>query len=366
MRLFFRVAALAQFALLAAACSGGNSPSLPAREPLSQTQVNSQAQIREAGAPRFTATQLPAGFVPLAIMRNGRIAGYVGNDAAVYFHGSIRDLGTYPGASARALFVNSSGVAVGFAYGMDSPGSRAVLFSHGTVQDLGRLPAAPGQPPNDSDAAEVISDNGAIYGQSSPAEQLGDCPQLAKFVPGQEPTALRPTPAPGAFKAFVARGIIQDINATGEFAVYRCFGDAPFGPLAAIGFDIRIHFQFHGRAAAATVINDRGDFAGYVGSGKWDAPFQTYWQVYLQTSSTLKLLPIRGEYQTDVTGLNDRDEMIAGGFLYEHGTLYDLQDLLPGFGSIAPVRGLSNDGSFVVWGSSSGRYYLVTPSGSKP
>ncbi len=382
MRLFLPLAVLAQLALFAASCSsGGNSASLPAQEMPMQAQgtarVPMQAQALLSSAPHFTVTKLPAGFVPSAVMRGGRIPGSFGKNAAIYYQGSIRNLGTYGSESAAAAFVNRWGDAVGGAGPIDGvPGTgRALLFSHGTVQDLGRLPD--GDPYNSS-AASVISDNGAIYGESSYPGDLG-CPQLVKFVPGQKPTALLPS---GSFP-FQGQGNIEDITPWGEFTVDRCFGDAPYGPLAALGLGTTIDWKFNGRAAAATAINDRGDFAGFIGSGAWDALFQTHWRGFLQISGTRQVLPLLGGYNDmRVTALNNSDEMIGTldcdaaspcsgpgtAFLFENGTEYDLANLLPGFarGSTFLIPGLANNGSFVIekFATSGSSYYLVTPSTS--
>lgn len=101
--------------LVLAGCAGGNGgiAALPAsHSPTSNTKA-SQLAVEASADLKYVLEPLPSGFVPYAIMRNGRIAGSQGVNAAIYYRGRLASLGTYEGGSSVARFVNDRGDAVG-------------------------------------------------------------------------------------------------------------------------------------------------------------------------------------------------------------------------------------------------------------
>jgi hypothetical protein len=318
-------------------------------------------------APLYTSVHLPSNFVPTAIMRDGHIPGSVGSNAAIFYRGTIRTLGTYLNESASARFVNASGDAVGTS--SNGSAQRALLFAQGHVTDLGHLPNT-SSATYTINAAEAIGDGGAIYGFSTFEGDLGAA-DIVKFSLVHAPVRL-----PSA-NSLAAQGDVTDINHSGVYTITRGFGDAPFGPLAASGQYGSFAFIFGLRASAGAGINNYGHVAGYidpVNEPYGNAPPFVYWKSLLRAGSSLTILPyLSGKNVMQATGINDRDE-IAGSakcmaplscsdsaFLYTGGHVYSVAKLLPALftGPVVVLPGLSNNGDFIL--NTTTGYYIAKP-----
>lgn len=363
---FARTMGALALTLVFVSCGGGShSNTIPAT-------VQSQPSIAGDRAYRwlhYVAHPLPANFVPSAIMRNGRIPGSFGKEAAIYSHGRIYQLGSFNGASTTALFVNDRGEAVGSALQTGALGPSALLFANGSILKLQPQPTGTNGP-YVYNAATVISDTGAIYGTSDFQADSG-FPETVRFSPNH-PAVRLPTESGQAI------GPISDINRYGRFAYQHSFGDAPFSPLAALGNGLSYTFLFGQRGSGATSINDLGHVAGYI--DPVDEPYYTLpgyvpdWKAFVKTGSSLTILPyLQGTTIMEATGLNNGDAAVGSAgcqwyeltcparvFVYTHSRLYDAARLLPTLFSspVSLLPGLSDDGAFVVMKGST--YYLVS------
>lgn len=94
----------------------------------------------------------------------------VGQDAFLYFRGTLSDLGTLGGAIACGKGINSPGQVVGYSTLTgtinDVENNHAFLYAHGVLHDLGTLTGPDPLGSNDS-AATAINDAGQVTGYSS-------------------------------------------------------------------------------------------------------------------------------------------------------------------------------------------------------
>jgi hypothetical protein len=364
--------------ILFVSCSGTQSNTIPATV---QSQAVAGRHVSDASvmagdrayrALHYVANPLPANFVPSAIMRNGRIPGSFGKQAAFYQHARIYQLGSFKGLNTTALFMNDRGEAVGYA----GPLVDALLFANCTIVELQPQPTGP-DGPYVTNVATAISDTGAIYGNSN---FLTGFYETVQFSPHHAAVRLPDQPV-GLTEAI---GFIDDINRSGTFAYQHTFGDAPVPPVGAVGKGLLTSYPFNQRASGATSVNDHGTVAGYidpVDEPYTDAPDFPNFKAFVRAGGSLTILPyLPGATIMEATGLNNHDDAVGstgcqwdalpllgrpgclgGVFVYTHGKLYDAAKLLPTLFSspVSLLSGLSDHGEFVVMKGST--YYLVSP-----
>lgn len=338
------------------ACAGGGTATVPAvRQP------------QTASGPRFTASALPAGFVPQAMMHDGEIAGAQGTAAAIFSNGRVSVLPSLPGATnAVALWVNSRGHAVGYT-AFDSPTHPlvATLFAGGTARNLN-----PQAPARQAEAADVIGEQDQIYGTSDTVDFLNSL-DLVRFMPAGGYTHLSPV------NGQRAAGFIYDINDSGRFAGYEWPEEIPFnlGTQAMTGQNLAVALSptdFF--TSVNTAIDNAGDVAGYVDPSNSTFNTSGEWQAFVRTrnGTSTFIPPLAGSTNMIPAGINNRGDVVgtsnpfgtnAAAFFYTKGAVYDVGSrstpALDGVETV--VHGLSNSGRFVVQTQSG--YYLVHATG---
>lgn len=346
----------APLVLAVASCTGGgNSAAIV-------PQGNTVAQKMGSG-PRFSAVALPAGFTPRAIMRDGQIPGQMGSAPAIFSNGRITPLPTLPGADQSVvLWANSRGDAVGFSeFSARFPHTdAATLFSNGTARDL--------DPSGQAEIAQVIGEQGQIYGQSGSPGFL-ESPDLVRFTATGGAVKLSP------INGVRAAGTFSDINSSGHFAGTELENSCcPVGDEAMSGSALSIALlPVNVFTSFATAIDNSGDVAGYEDlSNNTFEPSGT-WTGFIRTKRRTTFLPfLPGAAQTQPTGLNDRGDIVGNSsgangenatvFFYSHGAIYDVSArVTPSLTGLQALHGLSNENSFIVQAASG--YYLITVTG---
>lgn len=324
------------------------------------------AQQAANATPRFVAVPLPRDFVPHAIMRDGQIPGSFGRNAAIYAHGSVRDLGSLPGSdSSAALWANSRGEAAGISF-FSPPHPvplAATLFSGGSVRNLSSQ-----APAHQAESVDVIGNREQLYGTSDPEDWL-DTLDLVLFSPTGGHVHLN------AVNGQRAAGFISDINNSGHVAGYELASFGGFdnvGSQAAIGFDLSLTpLNLNVFTSVATAINDSEDVAGYVDPSNSQVETSGTWTGFVRSRNATKFLPfLPGSTQMKPSGINDRGDVVGTStgqfgadftvFVYTHGVVFDaLKRTTPALNATQLLHGLSNQGAFVV--QTEAGYYLVQP-----
>lgn len=355
-----RLSYVLPMAMCMASCGGGGGGAVPS------TSIDAASAI--VHGPRYAAVRLPRDFVPYAMMRDGRVTGSVGRDAAIFFRNRITKLGTFGSEFSTATFVNAHGDAVGFSM-VDpsvtiSPPGRALYFSGGSVQELHGLPGS------DFSAARAIDDDGDIYGGSGSKDNSFGPRSLTLVRFSRSGIAAATSPSIVYNDESDQRFIW--INSRGDFVATRAGNGGPTLDLGFEGHGSTIApILASARASTGIGVNDDGDVVGAIArqTSPHGEPVGT---TYIRTGTSTRYLPsLANLHQTQSApiGINDRDDVVGTvftatqsvNFVYTHGKMYALASLLN-----APLtlflgpHGVSNDGAFIAQ-SSDNAYYIVEP-----
>lgn len=361
------------FLLLAAIGNGGCSGSSGSEQlPPYQQVAPSASAIDFMGrghAMKFTATALPEGFRPVAIMKDGAIPGSIGDHAAVFSDGRLRILKDDPECSIgeksygfinTATSVNRDGEVVGYCnyQGASQLVGLALYYKNGKAKAL------PSYDPHGYLVSSMsINDWGIIVGAVSISGATTS--SLLRFYRDG-------TPATNFSWAF-NWGYINTINDNNEVVNNQLgpYGCDCVATMTSITGNVTILFpEVSGRCGSqGNWINDRNDVVG-----GYACPTQQE-QAFIYSGGVATYLPAPA---TEATGINDAGDIIgaeaSGLFLYRNGILNSISP------DITPQRpytvftngctgncleepylgGLSKHDEFIA--AAGPRFYFVTPS----
>ncbi|HWE93209.1 MAG TPA: hypothetical protein VG269_04480 [Tepidisphaeraceae bacterium] len=292
--------------------------------------LNTAAVRGGIAAPTYTMTDLGALMSvsyswATGINNSGQVVGYFGvngdNHAFLYSGGTVQTLDALPGDNINgASRINSSGQVIGTSGVLGDPNvNHAFLYSAGQLQALGTLGGA-------TSSASGINASGQVAGSS--------------------------TDAAGYQQAFLySGGVMQNIAATypqtnSDAAAIndggQVVGNVDFGNSGVQGFLYTGGtMQFLGSLGGSVTIPEGMNNAGQVVGGSTVTPGEFDYQAFVYSDGKMQPLGTLGF----AYGINDSGEIVgesdvvgqgaADGFLYDNGTLYDLNDLiskpLPGY-----------------------------------
>jgi probable HAF family extracellular repeat protein len=277
--------------------------------------------------------------------------------AFLYSNGQITDIHQLGTFNSIGVAINDQGQVAG-QYDAGGASERSFIYANGTMQDIGSLGGL-------TTRAEGINASGTIVGY------------------GQD--------ASGTYRAFTyANGTIKDLgilnnNNIGAYAVNNA------GMVAGVNFDNRNAWVYDGTHITyitksgytlnPTAIDSSGDV---VGEG-YDQHQNIRAFIYNAGSGTVDILgTLAGKsgngYTSWANGINDQGQVVGnstasdGGehaFLYENGTMYDLNNLIvPGNGAfVENAVGINYEGQIIANGFDNNgalRAFLLTPVSSVP
>jgi probable HAF family extracellular repeat protein len=324
-----------------------------------------------AGAATFYVTDLGtlggASSGANGINNSGQVVGQADtadglSHAFLYSAGRMSDLGTFGGRQSFASAINDAGQVVGGADVIEGAlSSHAFLYSEGTMVDLGTLGQAQSFASGINSAGEIVGTvvtYGSDYNYHAFLYGGGATSLLGISLGGADSTAVgindaeqivgsATTAAPGTVHAILyGAGMTTDLGTPG----------GPFG--------------------TATGINSSGAIVGY---GYTSVPVNGSYVIHGFTYSggMMTVLDTLGGYFSYGLGINDAGEIVGESttsngpynefhaFEYSHGTLTDLNTLIPdspGW-SLRAGRGINNAGQMVGEGNIAGQQhaFLLTP-----
>ncbi len=284
-----------------------------------------------------------------------------------------------PGATAiNPIAMNDSGQVVGsFATSTSPIGSTVFLYANGQVTNLttaagfyapsGISQGSPGLP-----AGLAINNAGVVAG-SIYSNGLYGGNSLGTYSQGVVTNLGLPPASTGAFAPLPHTVTVVGINNSGQIAVVDNQGNPP--ALYANGhFEVLQNQSFVG-GVNAIGLNNNGQLAGQaLENGLQFAA--------LYTNGIWKSLGSVGGYPSFATAINDSGAMVGSfltaslsthAFLYQNGTMTDLNSLVPPSLSGVTLLGASsinNLGQIVAYGEPSAggplQDYLLTPPGEAP
>ncbi len=253
----------------------------------------------------------------------GRSGGYTANHVFLYQNGTMQDLGTL-GSAIYPYSINNSGQIAGYYITMrssplDIPTYRAFVDRNGVMQDLGSLD---GQ----RSAAYAANDSGQIVGSSSNGGRLDSaCIYQNGSIEALPPLDRTESAAFGINSTEQIVGAYQDIRGW-----HAClFENGTRQDLGSLGTDRDWSF--------ASGINDNGQIIGW----SYTTGDQTH--AILDANGIMQDLGTLGGTVSGAFGINGGGQIvgwsdIAGNayrdaFLYQDGSMLDLNNLLDGSGS---------------------------------
>jgi probable HAF family extracellular repeat protein/YD repeat-containing protein len=284
------------------------------------------------------------------INNSGEVVGQAdtasGASHAFLYDGSMHDLGTFGGNTSYAFGINDSGQVVG---GADLAGDKVehAFMYDGSLHDLGTLGGT-------SSGAYSINNSGQIVGASQDALlwQNGTITDLG---------------ADGGMGS-----IAFGINNSGQVAGVLYLGTQANVAQRAFLYDGSMHDlgTLGGDFSQSDDINDSGQVVGYSKLAN-----NTTYNAFLYDGS-MHALGTLGGWFSQASAINDLGQIvgfsnIASGrfdaFLYENGTMIDLNSLLPAgsdFSYLHYATGINDRGQIVGSGITTGGQthdYLLTP-----
>ncbi|MGR4064971.1 MAG: hypothetical protein ACLQPV_05940 [Vulcanimicrobiaceae bacterium] len=339
----FLVVLLLGAALLAGCAQGGVIPAGSTAAPQSDARTAQAPLIGRSPKRRYDTRLLPAGFTPMAVMKDGQIPGYRGNEAAIVTAmrpDAVKLLGTLPGYSASvATSVNTSGVAVGYATNDPFKDLRALEFSGGKVIDLKGHNYGP-LFVHEENRANSINDSGTIVG----SELIGaDSNVLEFFILGREAVQ-----APNG-----ADCSPPVINNAGEYVAQGGGGGVCTNIPALSGQ------TFY----SAPWIDEAGDVVGTTG---YNEPFPA---IALLHRGAVTVIPTPQGVDDNPSAVDEVNGVVEfvgpsdpeTAYVYEHGKFTELADLT-GAGSPSLVNAIGlDDAGDIVAREASRPWVLLTP-----
>jgi probable HAF family extracellular repeat protein len=299
------------------------------------------------GAPPFyTVTwlgDLGGGFArPFGVNDAGQVVGSSPNaqgrdHAFLWQNGAMQDLGTLGGERSIARAVNSSGQVVGFA--QDEQGrTRAFIWEGGTMRPLGT-----------GEDANGINDLGQVVGETGGRPCLWDG------------GAVEYLQVPAGYWGESARAI-------NNFGQIVGWAEAPDGHTHGVLWQSGHMYDIggllgYGVESTANAVNGSGQVVGSAGEGS-DMRAVLWQNLTVQDLGT----PGQSTWADDV---NDSQQVVgrgdSGGWLWEAGVMYNLNDYLVGgaaSGRVSKAYGINSRGQIVGTGSDPagrGGALLLTP-----
>jgi probable HAF family extracellular repeat protein len=292
-----------------------------------------------------------------AINSSGQIAGYSStksgnNHAFLYSGGTMLDLGSLGGIESRGLGINDSGQVVGYAAVGTEPTLQLhpFLYSGGKMIDLKLLP---GTNPEQA-SANAINNKGQVVGDSRHAflYNNGAFTDLGTLQ-GKIATVI--SSATGINDAGQITGYSYD-GTRGVGTVINAFLDIG-GTMTDLG-------SFGGNLSFARAINNAGQV---VGTSNLVGNIATY-RGFIYSGGTMTDLGTLGGDQSFPEALNDNGDVVGysyidantpRAFVYSHGAMMNLNDLIdPSLGwTLEDAHAINELGQIAGWG--------VTPSGAE-
>lgn len=363
-----------------AACSGGSS--LPqGASPSSGTPLKSSS----GRTPAYRLVVLGTGLFPNKINNSGTVVGLDlnTNRPFEYKNGRVTDLPLLTGDTAGSAFdINDHDQIVGQTLNPDEvdqylgflnpcfgtcPEAHAVLYDHGRISNLGAIPQQPGDRAPVFNAAEAINNNGEIAGESGALNE-GNLVAMAFFAPGPVRAVTNNPEFPGV----AVEGSPAEINNAGEIVgthesifypvlfaypnVITCSpplivrhngfdginngGDTISGNLDSGGnFVFCQHGVGHQLQLLPSALNDGGDIVGSAPAQAQTLARQSFFKIADMTAGRRTRFARSGISGSRLGRYFISSDRKMGGFvlsvspgdalLFEKGTYYDLNDLVP-------------------------------------
>jgi probable HAF family extracellular repeat protein len=272
------------------------------------------------------------------------------------FRYEVRDLGTLPdgGQFYRASDINASGQVVG------STGENPFLYSGGT---LSKLEGGNGRGINDSGQVTRGMDRAINNSGQTVGEDIHVLPGGGIFSQGYITS--------GGITTYFGQGTAAfAINNVGQVAGMTAQGDGTYHPfLYSNGQLIDLGLLAGAHSATARAINDLGQVVG----GGINDPYGS--RAFFYSDGQLHDLGTLGGKSSDASDINRLGQIVgaadtdslgnAHAFLYEGGSLLDLNDLIgPDTGwLLAAATGINDKGQIVGAGFRDGsmRAFMLTP-----
>jgi probable HAF family extracellular repeat protein len=280
------------------------------------------------------------------------LAGYPSEHAVLYRNGHVTDLGTLPGGyESQACCITDSGLVAGFANnGTPDPWTggtqgRGFVWQNGVMHDIGSL----GGPDT---GVDLMNNRGQVVGHS-----------FTNATPNA--TTGQPTDDPYLWQNGVMHdlgtlgGTIGDadvVDMRGEAAgTSDLAGDRAWHAFLWSNGTMRDLGTLGGDTSQALWMNDAGDVVG-----RADVPgSQTHHAFLYKNGHMLDLGLLPGVNCDTAWGVNNSDQVVGdsgicfvgGGdpFLWDHGTLYDLNDVITSGPHVSQASYITNRGEIVCY-----------------
>jgi probable HAF family extracellular repeat protein len=249
----------------------------------------------------------------------GHVAGYAAAVGDTEFHAyvaigqSLFDLGTLGGSVSAALAINDSGQSTGYSY-LASGDSHAFIFSGGTMFDLGTLGGS-------FSSGAAINSAGQVAGDASTANNSENHAFLFSSGAMRDLGTLGGTYS-SASAVNSSGHVVGDSTLQGDADTHAFFYD---------GTSLRDLGTLGGNYSTAYAINDAGQVIG-------DSSLVDGYRGFIYSSGVLRDLGSLGGNFSSSWGLNALGQVVGvssnasfrqRAFLWQNGTMTDLNSLLP-------------------------------------
>jgi probable HAF family extracellular repeat protein len=263
------------------------------------------------------------------------------SNAFLYSGGSMQYLGTFGSAQSFATGINDGGLVVGYTWSPTDPYRSFLYDGGGPLQELSTLGGR-------STYAAGINNDGQIVGWSNtsdsyhafrcigtgPMQDLGTLGGV-----GSEATAIN--------NGGQVVGIADTASTPYSAHAFLYSGSGPMQDLGTLG----------GRLSEATALNERGQVVGWSNPTDSDAkhaflfdgigPMQDLGTLGGTTSWAAGINDSGQVVGWSPVGYNYYGDPIDHGFLYENGTMFDLNSLIPSGWTLYGATAINDDGQIV-------------------